>query len=67
MRESDREKEDIHICGEIYRKKSKRNKDDNIHKLRSSKIMNDIGKKITLELCHTIIIKLDKIGKSRSL
>ena len=48
-------------------KKSKRNKDDNIYKLRSSKILNDPGEKITLEQCHTINIKLDKIGKSRSL
>ena len=38
-------------------------KEEKIKKKRSSKIMNGYREKITIEQCHTINIKLDKIGK----
>ena len=32
----------------------------------AQKLWMDIGKNITIEQCQTIIIKLDKIGKSKA-
>ena len=43
------------------------NKNDNIHKQRSSKIIKNFGKNFTLKQCHIIIIRLEKIEKSQSL
>ena len=44
-----------------------RNKDDNIHKKKSKKIMNGHQEKITIKQCHTININFGKIGKSSKL
>ena len=43
------------------------NKDDNIHKKRSSKIMIVFQEKNTVKQCHIISINIGKIGKSSHL